>query len=178
MITLDLCQTQRWLKSVLALSIGLFGVLVASSNLLDYDSNWQFVQHVLSMDTMQPWFKGESLKDRAITDAMVQQMIYIGIITGEGIFGILCAIGGIHMLLGTIKNSSSIFLKGKAWFTLGCIFAIVIWYTSFAVIASEYFVMWANQWNGQTKAYTFITFILLSLFYISQAEAVALEQGN
>lgn len=172
MIKLNLCNVQCLLKSLLALSIGLFGVLAASGNMLDYAMNWQFVQHVLSMDTMEPWFKGDAYKNRAITDQNLQQAIYVLIITGEAIFGVLCSIGGLQMMWGVVTGRLHIFVRGKLWFTLGCIPAVLVWYTGFAVIGGEYFAMWANQWNAQMKAYTFAAFILLSLFYISQAETL------
>jgi predicted small integral membrane protein len=175
MLKLNLCSVQRLAKTVLALSIGLFGLLVASGNLVDYESNWRFVQHVLSMDAMQPWFGGHSLKDRAITHEEWHHVAYAAIIAAEAVCGILCSIGGLQMLWGTAKNCSHFFIKGKAWFTLGCVPAILTWYTGVAVIGGEYFAMWGNQWNGQMQAYAFISFILLSLLYISQPEAMHAE---
>lgn len=170
MPTLTLCYAQQMFKSLLALSIALLGLLVASGNVLDYGSNWQFVQHVLSMDSMEPWFNGQALQGRAITSVPLQKAAYTLIILGEFIFGLLCAWGGVLMLYGTFTARPERFTRGKAVFTLGCIPALLVWYTGFAVIGGEYFAMWANQWNGQMKAYTFIGFILLSLMYISQAE--------
>jgi predicted small integral membrane protein len=175
MLKLNLCNVQRLLKSLLVLSIGLYGVLVSSGNIVDYDNNWQLVQNVLSMSTMEPWFKGDVLKNRAVTNEGIQQAIYLAIITGETIFGILCSIGGIQMLWGLATGRLSLFVKGKMWFTLGCIPALLVWYTGFVVIGGEYFAMWGNQWNGQKTAYTFMTFIMISLFYISQAEAAPID---
>lgn len=172
MMRFTLGDAQRLLKSVLALSIALFGVLVATGNVLDYDSNWQFVRHVLAMDSMEPWFNGESLRGRAITDATVQRAAYGLIIAGELVFGVVCGWGGSLMLRGTLSGHAVTYRQGKTVFTLGCVPAVMVWYTGFAVIGGEYFAMWANQWNGQMKAYTFVAFILLSLIYISQGEAV------
>ena len=44
----------RAIKALLVACIGAFGVLVAYDNVVDYGSNWAFVQHVLSMDTVFP----------------------------------------------------------------------------------------------------------------------------
>jgi predicted small integral membrane protein len=44
----------RAMKSLLVASIGVLGVVVGYDNLIDYGSNWAFVQHVLSMDTVFP----------------------------------------------------------------------------------------------------------------------------
>lgn len=171
MPTLTHRYSQQLFKSLLALSIAFFGLLVASGNILDYGSNWQFVQHVLSMDSMAPWFNGQALQGRAITSVTLQKAAYALIILGEFIFGLICAWGGGLMLYATFTTRQERFTRGKAVFTLGCIPALLVWYTGFAVIGGEYFSMWANQWNGQMKAYTFIGFILVSLMYISQAES-------
>ena len=44
----------RLCKIVLVASIALFFTFIAFGNISDFDSNWQFVQHVLSMDTTSP----------------------------------------------------------------------------------------------------------------------------
>ena len=41
----------RTLQSLTLFLAGLFGLFVFAGNLMDYNSNYQFVQHVLSMDT-------------------------------------------------------------------------------------------------------------------------------
>ncbi|MGQ5524037.1 DUF2165 family protein [Chitinimonas sp. PSY-7] len=166
-------QIQRVTKGILALSIGLFGLLVASGNMLDFNSNWQFVQHVLAMDSMEPWFSSSVMKARSITDSTIQHAFYIAIICGEMTFGLLCTLGGGWILISAGKAKTNLLLRGKSLFTLGCLVAILVWYTGFAVIGGEYFAMWANTWNGQMKAYAFVGFILLSLMYISQPERSA-----
>ena len=44
----------RIMKSLLVGSVALFALLVALNNVIDYGSNFPFVQHVLSMDTTFP----------------------------------------------------------------------------------------------------------------------------
>ena len=157
-------------KSILSLSLGLFGMLVAFDNVVAYDLNWQFVRHVLSLDSMEPFFNNVAIQQRAITDMLSQKIVYGLIIAGECLFGVLCALGGLLMLLGMFKTDRSYPTYGKILTTLGCLIGILIWYTGFAVIGGEYFSMWANTWNGQMKAYTFSGFILLSLLFISQKD--------
>jgi len=41
-------------KVVLVAAIALFASLVTFGNLTDYNTNWAFVQHVLSMDSVFP----------------------------------------------------------------------------------------------------------------------------
>jgi len=49
---------------------------------------------------------------------------------------------------------------------LGSLIAIIIWYLGFAIIGGEYFSMWANKYNGQDKAYMFVSIILLSTIVV------------
>jgi predicted small integral membrane protein len=51
--------------------LGLFGLLVAVDNVIDYGTNYAFVQHVFSMDTT---FPGNALMGRAITDPAVWRL--------------------------------------------------------------------------------------------------------
>jgi len=43
-------MTVRWTKLLLLAAIALYYTLVVFDNLTDFDSNYQFVRHVLSMD--------------------------------------------------------------------------------------------------------------------------------
>jgi predicted small integral membrane protein len=44
----------RIIKSLLVATLGGWALLVAYGNIADYNANWQFVQHVLAMDTVFP----------------------------------------------------------------------------------------------------------------------------
>src|SRR4030095_530787 len=81
----------RLVKALLVACIGAFGVLVAYDNVVDYDSNWAFVQHVLSMDTV---FSANALRaTRAITSVNIQRLAYGCIIATEALSGVLCLLG-------------------------------------------------------------------------------------
>ena len=54
----------RLSKALLTLALGLFALLVGVDNIIDYGTNFAFVQHVLSMDTT---FPGNKLMWRSIT---------------------------------------------------------------------------------------------------------------
>jgi predicted small integral membrane protein len=55
----------RLAKIVMIAALAAFAFLVAYDNIVDYGPNYEFVRHVLSMDTI---FLHDALKDRAITD--------------------------------------------------------------------------------------------------------------
>ncbi|MCL9782242.1 DUF2165 domain-containing protein [Vibrio sp. S4M6] len=173
---LNMTMATRLSKGMLASAVGIMCLLVSIDNMIDFNSNYQFVQHVLSMDTMKPFFHGGPLLERAITNPTYHLIGYWMIIIGEGLSGLLALAGGLCMLLG-ISNGER-FLKGKVLYILGGTIALMVWYFGFAVIGGEWFSMWANKWNGQSKAYTFAIFILISMAYVHLAESSSPSDHN
>lgn len=164
-------QVSLLTKSTLLLSIGLFGLLVAWTNVTAYSINFQFVQQVLTMESLAPWAKVQALTQRAITDRVLHEAAYALIIFGEFLVGVLCSVGGLLLLLTVFGCNPHRLAVGKAFGLAGCGVGIVVWYLGFAVIGAEYFAMWANKWNGQATAYAFSGFLLLSMIYLTQPEA-------
>jgi predicted small integral membrane protein len=146
-----------------------FALIVGIDNILDYNTNYDFVQHVLSMSEMQAFFSDSPrMMHRAIHNVGAQKFFYAMIITGEITTGLLFFAGGIGLLaslFGKIKIGCA-----KSLMILGLITALSVWYLGFGVVGSEYFAMWANKFNGQITAYTFSLFILLSNIYILSKE--------
>src|SRR5437764_1121809 len=70
----------RAAKVAMVAAIALFGTLVAFGNITDYGTNFVFVQHVLSMDTI---FPTSSIKYRAVTDPALHRAVYALIIAAE-----------------------------------------------------------------------------------------------
>ena len=67
----------RLSRVALVAAVALFFTLVAYGNVADYGANWQFVSHVMSMDTT---FRDPALMWRAVTDPMLQRAAYATII--------------------------------------------------------------------------------------------------
>lgn len=166
-----LLQVSLLTKSVLVLSIGLFGLLVAWTNITAYAVNFQFVQQVLTMESLAPWAQVDALTQRAIMNPVLHQTGYAIIIAAELLMGILCSVGGLLLLLTAFRSNRQRLAVGKAFGLAGCGTGILVWYLGFAVIGAEYFGMWANEWNGQATAYAFSGFLLLSMIYLAQPEA-------
>ena len=82
----------RLSKIVMVLALSAFAFLVTFNNITDYGSNFQFVQHVLSMDTT---FDGNAAMYRAVTSPLLWTLGYWGIIAGEAITCLLLLIGGV-----------------------------------------------------------------------------------
>ena len=72
----------RLAKIAMTAALAAFAFIVTYDNLIDYGSNYEFVKHVLSMDTT---FPGNKLMDRAITDPRIWTLAYAAIIAAEGL---------------------------------------------------------------------------------------------
>src|SRR5262249_62330262 len=63
----------RLAKILMVAALAAFAFLAAYDNVVDYGANYEFVRHVLSMDTI---FPDDSLKHRAITDPRLWRAAY------------------------------------------------------------------------------------------------------
>src|SRR5260370_34907443 len=90
-------------------AIGLLTALACLNNLMDYNSNFALVQHVLSMDTT---FPEGSLRWRAITSPTLHHAAYWLIIAAEGLAGALC-LAGAYKMVAARKAARHMFNAGK-----------------------------------------------------------------
>jgi predicted small integral membrane protein len=159
----------RLAKAVVCLPVALFGLLVAADNIIDFDMNYAFVQHVLSMDTIAD----TRLIGRAITDPAIWRLSYGAIIIGEGVTG-LCFLTAAIALLIRLRASPALFQKAKTWAVVGGSVGFLVWFLGFLVIGGEWFQMWQSAtWNGQQPAFRFVVIILGVLIFIMQPEPAA-----
>lgn len=157
----------RLSKCVLLLAVCLYYSLVVFNNATDYDSNYQFVRHVLSMDST---FPGNHGLWRAITQPRSHTLFYLGIICWEFLSAILCWWGTIH-LLRHLRSSAEVFHRAKTVaigaLTLGCL----LWFVAFISIGGEWFLMWQSKiWNGQDAAFRMFVVLGLILLYLTMPE--------
>jgi hypothetical protein len=69
-------------KAVLVFAIAVFYTILVLNNITDYGSNYEFVRHVLMMDST---FPGNHLMWRAINSPLVHTVFYISIIAWESV---------------------------------------------------------------------------------------------
>src|SRR3954452_3371171 len=100
----------RLTKVVICLPVALFGLLVAADNVVDFDTNYAFVQHVLSMDTVPD----KRLIGRAITDPAIWRLSYAAIIIGEALTGLGFLAAAIALLI-QLRASPARFERAKMW---------------------------------------------------------------
>jgi predicted small integral membrane protein len=157
----------RSAKVLLVLLIGLFSVLVGIDNIIDYGTNFAFVQHVMSMDTI---FPNSTLTWRAITSPLLYHLGYAGIIGAEILAGILCIIGARRLWLQR-HSSANAFNAAKDIAVAGLVLGFSLWFFGFMTVGGEWFQMWQSQaWNGQQAAFRFITCIGLVLLFLNQKD--------
>jgi predicted small integral membrane protein len=157
----------RFSKSLMVASLAAFALIVTFDNITDYDTNFQFVRHVLSMDTT---FAGNALMYRSITQPALWSLAYIMIIAAEGICGVLLTIGAAAMLRD-LRGGSAGFERTKRFAVAGITLAFLIWFLGFMVIGGEWFAMWqSTTWNGQQSAFRFYMTALVVLLFVNQPD--------
>jgi predicted small integral membrane protein len=157
----------RLTKIVMCLVLAVFCLLVTFDNLTDYATNYLFVQHVLDMDTT---FPNNELMYRAITNPLLWKIGYTLIIAAEGVTGILFLIGSWHLWRARTAPGIT-FNRAKACAIAGALFAFLVWFFGFMVIAGEWFAMWESKtWNGQEAAFRFYMVVLAVLILLNQPD--------
>ncbi|MCF1708549.1 DUF2165 domain-containing protein [Tabrizicola sp. J26] len=157
----------RLAKIVMVLGLALFAALVTFSNISDYDSNFEFVKHVLSMDTT---FPGNKAMYRAVTSPTLWTLGYWSIIAGEGLTALLFLIGGWRMILAADAPAEE-FDRAKSFVIAGATVGFLVWFVGFMAVGGEWFLMWqSSTWNGQEAAFRFYVTILAVLIFVNQPE--------
>ncbi len=154
----------RLSKIAMIAALAAFAFIVAYDNIVDYDSNYEFVRHVLSMDTTVP---NNALMGRAITDERIWTIAYSAIIAVEGLTGLLLLAGALA-LLARLRAPAERFNCAKIWTVAGLTVGFGLWFFGFLVVAGEYFAMWQSQtWNGQEAAFRIIMVMLGVLIFVT-----------
>ncbi len=157
----------RYSKIAFVWAIALYALLVVFNNLTDYGSNYQFVAHVLKMDTTFPGNRGQW---RAIDAAFAYHLLYWVIIVSEAAVTALCSWGGLRLFKA--RGEAERFHQAKGTAIVGLTLGIVLWFTGFITIGGEWFLMWQSDvWNGQQAAFRLVVILGLALLYLVRPES-------
>ncbi|WP_230411618.1 DUF2165 family protein [Collimonas humicola] len=158
----------RLCKIVMSLCVAIFALCVTFNNIVDYDSNYQFVRHVMSMDTV---FPDNRLLHRAVNIEDLWHVCYWLIIAAEGVTAILLLYGTLS-LWRKRRASAPQFYRAKKWIYAGATAGFITWFFGFMVIGGEWFLMWQSaDWNGQEAAFKFYLTIIGVLLFVHQPDA-------
>jgi predicted small integral membrane protein len=157
----------RRAKTLLVLAVAFYYTLVVLNNTTDYNSNFQFIRHVLMMDST---FPNNSGMWRAINSPTIHTLFYISIIAWESLTMILCWWGGIK-LARNLKAPAAAFQQAKTIAIAALTLSLLMWFIAFLTIGAEWFLMWQSQtWNGQEAAFRMFTVVGIVLIFLSMKD--------
>jgi len=160
-------MTIRWTKLLLLAAVAVYYTLVVLDNLTDFNSNYQFVQHVLSMDST---FAGNQEMGRAIHSPAIHLAFYWTIITWEFVSMVLAWWGAIN-LFRTVRQPVAAFNAQKRVAVIALSVSLLMWLFAFLDVGGEWFMMWQSQvWNGQQQAFRMFAVVGLVLLVLIQPD--------
>jgi len=157
----------RLSKALLVLLVGLFSLLVGVDNVVDYGTNYTFVEHVMAMDTLLP---DTTLTWRAVTSDVLNHAAYAFIIGVEILTGLLCVSGAVRLWQARAESAAR-FNAAKGVAMAGLVLGLSLWFFGFLTVAGEWFQMWQSKtWNGEEAAFRFVACIGLVLIFLNQRD--------
>ncbi len=157
----------RTAKLALLAAVAIFYTLVIFNNLTDFASNYQFVRHVLMMDTTLP---GNHGMWRAITSAGADTSFYVIIIAWEIVTAFLLWWGCIALFLALPRPSPG-FEAAKRVPLIALTLSLLMWLVAFISVGGEWFLMWQSRtWNGEETAFRDFTVVGIVLLFLMRPE--------
>lgn len=161
----------RWSKLLLLSGIGMYYTLVALDNLTDFGSNYEFVRHVMMMDST---FPGNHEMWRAMGSPTMHLAFYWSIIAWE-LATMVLLWWGVVALLRNVHKPAAVFNAQKRVAVMGLTLSMLMWLVAFLVVGGEWFLMWQSRtWNGQDEAFRMFVVVGLVLMLIVQPDAEGL----
>ncbi len=161
-------MTLRAAKVSLIFAVAFFYSLVVLGNTTDYNSNFQFIRHVLMMDST---FPGNRAMWRALNSPAWHTAFYLSIIAWEATTMVLLWWGGIR-LARTFRAPAATFNHAKRTAIVALTLSLLMWLVAFLTIGGEWFMMWqSKQWNGQDPAFRMFTVVGILLLLVAQPES-------
>jgi predicted small integral membrane protein len=157
-------MTLRTAKLLLVFAVAAFYSFVVFNNVTDYDSNYQFVRHVLMMDST---FPGNHGMWRAVNSPALHTAFYLAIISWESLTMILCWWGG-YQMARALRGTNTIFHHAKRVAIVALTLSLLMWLLAFLSVGGEWFLMWQSKsWNGQDAAFRMFTVVGIVLVLVA-----------
>lgn len=156
-------QFKQLSKSIIVLSIGILFFIIALGNILNYETNFVYLKHIMQMDTL---LDSNNQLYRAIDNPFIHHLTYIFIIACQCVVTLWLLYTGANCVL-QIKNREQ-FMRHKNYAILGLTFAVMLYGFVFFTIAGEWYMSWQSPfWNAARASFPFLTYIFLALMYVS-----------
>jgi predicted small integral membrane protein len=161
-------MTLRLAKVLLVFGVAVFYTFVVLNNTTDYGSNYQFVRHVMMMDSTIPGNRGMW---RATNSPTLHTAFYVSIISWETMTMILCWMGVVK-LVRALRGTGFEFRAAKRLAIMGLTASLLMWLVAFLSVGGEWFLMWQSKsWNGQEAAFRMFTVVGIVLLLLVQPDA-------
>ncbi len=161
-------MTLRAAKLSLVVAVALFYTFVVFNNLTDYNTNYQFVRHVLMMDSTSP---GNHGMWRALNSPAWHTAFYVSIIAWESIV-MFCCWWGAARLARAFSAPAATFHQAKCVAVAALNLALLMWMVAFLGVGGEWFLMWQSKtWNGQDAAFRMFTVIGIVLLLLARPDS-------
>jgi predicted small integral membrane protein len=161
-------MTLRTVKILLVFGVAILHSLVVFNNLTDYGSNYQYVRHVMMMDTTFPGNRGLW---RAVDSPLLHTAFYVAIIAWETLTAIFCWWGGI-VLARALRGSPASFQRAQRVSVGALTLGLLLWLVAFQAIGGEWFLMWQSKtWNGLGDAFRMFTVVGVVLLIVLQPDS-------
>lgn len=161
-------MTLRTTKLLLVFAVAVFYSLLVLNNTTDYNSNFQFVRHVMMMDSTFPDNRGMW---RALNQPAWHTAFYVSIIAWEALTMLLCWWGGLR-LAGRLRGPATAFNQAKNVSIVALALALLMWLVAFLSVGAEWFLMWQSKmWNGRDEAFRMFTVIGIVLILLTQPDS-------
>jgi predicted small integral membrane protein len=167
----DVVMVARWVKIVLLAGVQFYFLLVVLNNVADFNTNYDFVQHVLTMDTT---IVGNHLMGRAIHAPAVWMAFYVGIILWEAMCAVLCAWGVVD-LFAMRRGTAVEFAEAKRVGMVALTVGMLLWLVAFMSVGGEFFLMWQSRvWNGEETAFRMfvVEAVVLGMLMMGEKQGV------
>ena len=152
----------RSAKMLLLAGIALYYTLVVFNNLTDFSSNYEFIRHVLSMDTTI----SRQSRNVAGTDVANDASCFL---LADHRVGVRhddpCVVGTRANLFRALREPADVFNAAKRVAVMALTLSLLMWLVAFLDVGGEWFLMWqSHTWNGQEEAFrmfVIVGFVLL-----------------
>src|SRR5512135_2979288 len=134
-------MTLRTIKLLLVFGVAIFYSLVVFNNVKDYGSNYEFVRHVMMMDST---FPGNHGMWRAINTPLLHTAFYLSIIAWEAITMLLWWWGDFRMAQA-LGGTAAGFRHAKRVSIVALTLSLLMWLIAFLSVGGEWFLMWQSK---------------------------------
>jgi predicted small integral membrane protein len=156
-------MTIRASKALLLFALGFYYTLVVFNNTNDYNSNLNYVRHVLLMDTTYP---GNHGMWRSIHSPTVPWLFFVSIVCWEIVTGLLLYLAG-FLLVRNLRSSAATFNAAKKLGVVALTLSLLMWLSAFLSVGNEWFLMWqSKEWSGESVAGRMFAIVGIILLYL------------